>query len=180
MFGELFQFIKEVAELVWPFRIVPQYERACYYRCGHFWKVVGPGLKIVIPWFFDIYPVPVSKGIVGTGRCDITLADGRTLSFAATGEVRVVDPAIAVNEVDKYSQTAQELFASVVADELSRVDVDRLAPERRGRLHASIINALNTESATYGLEFSKLRFKSFVIVGKSLRLLIDQTQVDAW
>lgn len=180
MFGEIFAFIKEVVQLIWPFRIVAQYERGVYYRCGKFWKVVPPGLKLVIPWFFDIHPVPISKGIVGTGRLDITLKDGRFLSYAATGEVRVVDPNIAQNDVDKYETTAQELFASVLSDTLMEVDPDRLQPSRRGRLFNGILDTLNTEAATYGLEFSKLRFKSFVIVSRVMRLLIDQTSVDAW
>lgn len=169
--GEL---IIKVIELLWPFRIVAEYEEACYYRCGHFWKVVGPGCYMVIPWFFTLIEASTQSAIISTGRCDITLSDGRTLSFDATAWARVADTAKAINTVDDYKETSQEILASVLSDKLGEVDTDRLSASKRGRLFSDLRRWVADEAIEKGIEISKVRFKSFVLPPRTYRLLIDQ------
>lgn len=178
--GELVRLVIEIVQLIWPFRIVHQWERAGYYVFGRWWKEVGPGCWPVVPWFFEVREISTAQAIVGTGRLDITLADERMLSFAASANVRVVDTNLAINSVDEYRQTAQELLCAVLADELAKVETERFAPNRRSRLLSSLETALNAEAKEFGIEFSKVRFKSFVVVSRVLRLLIDQTTADTW
>lgn len=180
MFGEIFGFLRDSVQFIWPFRIVEEWERAGYYVCGRWWKEMGPGLKVVVPWFCTVRTVATVDAIVGTGRQDITLADGRTLSFAATAKAKVVDVNLALNSVDDYHETMQELLASVLADKIAQVDADRLSPEKRGRLFSDLRRWVSEEAGVYGIEISNVRFTSFVLNPKTLRLLIDQQMVAAW
>jgi regulator of protease activity HflC (stomatin/prohibitin superfamily) len=80
----------------------------------------------------------------------------------------------ALNEIDSFHESTKELIGSYLAEKLAEVDVDRLKPERRGRLIAALEKAVHDEAATYGIEIGEIRFTSFVTNVKMLRLLIDQ------
>lgn len=164
----------ELVKLLWPFRIVAEWEEACYYRFGKYWKTVGKGMYLVLPWFFSLHEVSIQPAIISTGRCDITLADGRELSFDATAWARVADTYKAINTVDDYRETSQEILASVMADKLGEVDPERLKPAKRGRLFSDLRKWVAEEAAEKGIEISKVRFKSFVFPKRTYRLLIDQ------
>ncbi len=178
--GELMRLIVDSIAYLWPFRIVRAWERAGYLVCGRWWKEVGPGLYLVVPFFMDVHSVSVAEAICGTQRQDITLSDGSTLSFQATCTAKIVDVRKAVCSVDDFASTTQELLASVLADKLAEVDADRLSPQKRTRLFSDLKRWVAEEAAGYGVEVSKVRFVSFVTNIKTHRLLIDQSSAAVW
>lgn len=178
--GELVKLIIDALQFAWPFRRVLQWERGGYLVCGRWWKEVGPGVYLVVPWFMDVTEISVAEAICGTARQDITLSDGSMLSFSATCTARVVDVKLAICSVDEYQTTTQELLASVLADKLAEVDAARLAHDKRGRLFADLKRWVAEEARGYGVEVSKVRFTSFVTNVKTHRLLIDQASPPVW
>jgi regulator of protease activity HflC (stomatin/prohibitin superfamily) len=170
----------EMCQLLWPFRIVKEWQRGGYMVCGKWWKEVGPGCYVVIPWFFDVQEVSMAGSRVGTGRQDLTLLDGSTLSFAATAWVQVREPKAAICDVDDYQATAQEDLTAILAGELAELDPDRLRPRRRGTLFKELETAVAKQHAKYGVESSQLAFSSFVLGAKMHRLLIDQHTPPQW
>jgi regulator of protease activity HflC (stomatin/prohibitin superfamily) len=178
--GDVLKTIVEWVQFLWPLRIVRQWERAGYYVLGRYWRDVGPGLYAICPWFTDIVAIPVVPAIIGTGRQDITMSDGANLSFAATATVRVTSVADALNAVDDYRETVQELIGSVLAEKLAEVDAERLAPERRTRLLGTLERALAKEAGEFGIEVTKLRFTSFVLNARTYRLLTEGGQIAQW
>lgn len=178
--GDFLRIVLDSIQFLWPFRLVKQWERGGYYVCGRWWRDIGPGVYPVVPWFTEVYEVGVAEAIVGTGRQDITLSDGTTCSFSAAATVRVIDVNLALNSVDTYTETMQELLAAVLADRLADVDAARLAPEKRKRLFADLERWVAAEALPYGLEVKRVRFTSFLTNVKAHRLLIDQSTASAW
>ncbi len=178
--GDLFRLVIDSIAYCWPFRLVRQWERAGYLVCGRWWKEVGPGVYLVIPFFMDVHVVSVAEAICGTQRLDVTLSNGSTLSFQATCTARVSDVRKAICNVDDFASTTQELLASVLADKLADVDADRLAPNKRGRLFADLKRWVAEEAATYGVDVSRVRFTSFVLTARTYRLLVDQSSAAVW
>lgn len=162
-----------VIKFLWPFRIVHQWERGGYLVCGVWKREVGPGLKVVIPWFCDVMTAPVVPALVGCAREDITTQNGTTLSFAATATARVVDVRLALTEVDDYHESTQELIGSFLAEQLGEADAGRLTPEKRKALFRTLQNKLAAEAAEWGVEITKLRFNSFVTNVPTFRLLTE-------
>lgn len=178
--SEFLKVLLEFFEFLWPLRRVEQWEKGGYYMFGRWVRTVGPGIWPIIPWFFDVRQVSVAEAIVGTGRQDITLSDRSMLSFAATATVQVKDVYSALNLVDAYTETMQELLASVLAEKLAEVDAIRLEPEKRGRLFADLRRWVAEEADQYGIEVKKVRFTSLIINARAHRLIIDQNQVASW
>jgi regulator of protease activity HflC (stomatin/prohibitin superfamily) len=177
---DLLRLLLDAIAYIWPFRIVYQYQRGCYYVLGRFWREIGPGLYPVIPWFTAVNEADVVEAIITTPRQDITLKDGSMLSFAASATLRVVNVRAALNEVDQYRETAQEAVAAVLAERLSQVDTERLEPDKRNRLLADLKKWVADEITPYGIEVSKLRFTSFIVNARAYRFIVDQANTAAW
>jgi hypothetical protein len=171
--NDFLRLILDSLEFAWPFRRVELFERALYTICGRWQWEVGPGIWPILPWFCDVDAVAMSKGIIGTPWVDITLQDGRLLSCKASAIVRVVNLGRAVNRVDAFMESSQELLHAVVADKLADVAAERLAPEGRRRLVGDLRRWVNAEAAEFGIEFADLRFTTFVINPRPYRILGD-------
>lgn len=177
MFESLFGFVRDTIQFIWPFRIVEQWERAGYYVCGHWWREMGPGLKAVVPWFCEVRNVSVQAHPVTTGRMDITLSDGSTLSFDATANMRVTDVNLALNAIDDCHHSTSTIVAAVLAGKLAEVDAARVAPDKRGRLFSDLHRWVNEETQEFGVAVEKIRFNSFVLNIRTYRLLTDSSVV---
>jgi regulator of protease activity HflC (stomatin/prohibitin superfamily) len=177
---DLFRLLIDAIAYVWPFRKISEWEHGCYYICGRYWKTLGRGVYPVVPWFFEIIEVSMVPAIIGTGRQDITLRDGRTLSFSATAWACVTDAAKATNGVDDYRETTQELLTSVLADKLVSVDAERLETEKRGRLLTDLQKWAQAEAEPFGIDISKVRFTSFVLGARTYRVITDQSVGVVW
>jgi regulator of protease activity HflC (stomatin/prohibitin superfamily) len=176
-------FLKALIDLIsfwWPGRRVEQWEVAGRYWKGQWVKQVGPGIYWIVPWFGDIKTISVATSLVGTGRQDFTLPDGKLLSFAATASLRVVDPYKALNSVDGYQESMQELLQSVAGDQLSREKVEQLDQSKRTFLLSRLKKKVVEEAAQYGIEVMSVSFTSFVTEARAYRLMIDQTQMQAF
>lgn len=178
--SEFLRLLLEFIEFLWPLRRVEQWEGGGYYLLGRWQAEVQPGVHWVIPWFMDVKTISKAEAIIGTGRKDITLSDGSLCSFAANATARVVNVNLALNKVDDYKETAQELLAAVVAERLAAVDAMRLTHEKRGRLFADLSRWVAEEAAEYGLEVRKVRFDSFMINVRAYRLINDQAVQSTW
>ena len=178
--AEFLRTLLQFIEFLWPLRRVEEWERGGYYVLGRWRAEVGPGAHWVIPWFGDVKTVSTAEAIIGTGRLDITLADGALLSFAASATVKVSDVYKALNAVDEYRETATELLSSVVADLFSEEPSASFAAGLRRGLQTRVRNALESQGEPYGLSFGRVRLTSCVVAPRAHRLLIDQTTGMAW
>ncbi len=178
--SDFLRLIGEWIEFLWPLRKVEQWERGLLYRNGRYVRELGPGIYPILPWFHDIKAWSVVPGILQTPRIDITAQDGTMVTLQVSATVRVVDLAQAVNTIDAYMETTQELITAVVAEKLAEVDAARLAPEKRGRLLADLRRWVAAEALEIGVDVSKLRFTTFVMNPRPFRLLGDAAAAAPW
>jgi regulator of protease activity HflC (stomatin/prohibitin superfamily) len=171
--GDFLRLIVEWIQYLWPFRKVQPHERALYTIFERWQWDIGPGIYLMIPYFFDVKSEPVVEALVQTPRIDITLSDGKHLSAQATGTVQVTDLFLALNKVDSYMESSQELLHAIVAEKLAEVDAVRLTSEKRGRLLSDLRRWVNEKAAHYGVEFTELRFTTFVFSPRTYRVISD-------
>lgn len=158
-------------EYLWPFRIVHQWEQGGYYVFGRMWKVVGPGCYVVVPFFTWLSEVSIVPYMVSTPRLDVTLLDGKNLSFYASAWAQVVDYNLAHNTVEDYALTTRELVEAVIADRLARVKPSRLEPENRADLLRDLTDWCNKETSEFGIQITKVRFSTFILNARTYRLV---------
>ena len=177
---DFLRLLGEWISFLWPLRKVQQWERGALYRFGRYKRELKPGIYPVVPWFYDVTAESVVPGIVQTPRLDLTAQDGTMVTVQLSATVRVVDLGKALNTVDAYMETVQELITAVLAEKLAEVDAQRLAPEKRGRLVSDLRRWIDQEAAEFGIEVTKPRFTTFVVNPRPFRLLGDNASVAPW
>lgn len=179
--GEFVRLILDLFTQLSPFRIIWQWEMGVYFVAGRYWRTVGPGLHLVVPYLCDVRRVLVVPEIYTTPLQTITLRDGSTLTYSASVTVVVTDPAAAFNRLGHYTETVVELAASVLSDGLADADPARFDPARgrRDKLLDDQRKAINGELEGYGLEVTALRLNNFARGVRTLRLLVDRAVLPA-
>lgn len=174
--GDLARILVEVLTLLWPVRLVHQWERGVRYVCGRYWSTVGPGAKLVLPWFTEVRVVPAVPSVWGTPLQTITLKDGKALSFSAMATIRVTDPALALNAVEEWPETTMETVSGVLADRLAEVESAEFSPayKRRAKLIEELRGEVNKATSAFGVEVEAIRFNNFMIGVRVYRLLNDR------
>lgn len=163
----------EILAAIWPLVSISTFQRGGYYLLGHYKAELAPGIYWRTPFFEQILEVSIAPAIASTPRLDLTLRNGELFSCAVSGWCQVVDTERALNSVDQFNESATEALAAVCAERLADVDSDRLKPENRKRLLGDLKKWVNEETLEFGVEFTKLRFVSYVPKPRNLRLMQD-------
>ena len=178
--SDFFRLLGEWIAFLWPLKKVDQWERGLRYRFGRYRRELSPGIYWATPWFAEIKAESVVPGIIQTPRLDLTLQDGTMVTVQLSATVRVVDLDKALNSVDAYMETAQELITAILAERLAEVDAQRLQPEKRPRLVSDLRRWLDQEAAEFGIAVTKPRFTTFVVNPRPFRLLGDNASAADW
>lgn len=181
--GEFLRVLLDSFAYLWPFRLVEQYERGVYYVCGRRVEIPrwmgGPDCKPGIPWpilpfFCEVRTVTTVRDVIATPIQTVTCRDGGTLTFSCTVSIEVEDANLAYNAVHQYAETVKEDVSAIMAEKLAEVEVDRFAPDARGRLVGGCRQALTAQLAAYGVRVTGLRLNNFVRNIPVGRLFNDQ------
>lgn len=185
MLSDFLKLLLDFIEVLWPLRRLDAWEGGVYLVNGKVAvpprfltgfklltsPVVGPGVWGRIPWFIDVVGCSTAYGIANTGRIDIEARDGRILSLSASAKCRVIDVQKSVVGVHEHERSMQEILAGAISEYMSEIELDRLAPDKRGALNTYLTKHVKKEAAEFGIEVEWVRFTTFVTKVKIIRLL---------
>ena len=174
MIGDLVQKFIEFIREFWPVYICNEWERAVILRGGKFWRVVGPGIYLVVPFFWEFRPESTVRTTYVTGLQTIDTKDGGSLTFSASVQLEVVDLRLAMLTVNEYDKTALEDIGALLSDTLMRSKAEQLEPENRTDLLAKCRKKIDEEVSVYGLRVLTLRFNNYMRNMRVYRLFNDQ------
>lgn len=178
--GDFLRVLLDSIQFLWPVGRIQPWERGLYIVCGRWVWEVGPGIYPLLPWFVEVRAENAVLALISTPRQDITLTDGKMLTFASTANVKVTNLRKAYLDVERYHETAQENIAAVLAEKLAEVDAARVTADKRGRLLSDLKRWVNDETQIYGVTVEKLRFTTFVVNARTVRLLQETGAPAVW
>lgn len=181
MLADLLNTLVQIAAYIWPFRIINQWERGLYTIFGRiYFRELGPGLYPVIPWFCDVKEIPVSWDYVESGRLDLIIKDGRTLSCEIIAKMRVVQLQVAWVAFHDYEIDRRKMLRAVVSTALREADAERFEPARRGRLlGSSLLKAVQDGAAPIGCEVETVDVTTFILGARTYRLITESASTGA-
>lgn len=163
--GDLFKLVVDTLSVFWPFRLVHDWEAGLYYACGRCVGVVGPGVKLVVPWFCDVVPVSLVPDVFLTPLKSVTNREGRQVSYSCSVTFRVTDPRAAYRKLTDYKESVIEIVNGVLSDGV------RQTTDLTGSLLEPLRVSINHALEPYGLTVDALRLDNFVVDAPTLRLL---------
>jgi regulator of protease activity HflC (stomatin/prohibitin superfamily) len=160
--GTLFAFAFLVYVIVNIFRIVPQYERLVIYRLG---KLIhkpgghGPGLVIVLPVIDQVKRVSIRTVAIDVPPQDIITKDNVSLQVNAVLYYRVIDPELAMNEVEDYIYATGQLAQTTLRSVCGQMELDELLGQRE-EINHRLQNLLDAQTEPWGIKVANVELKN--------------------
>lgn len=189
MLADFLNTLLQFFEYLWPLKVIRPWERGLYIVCGRVvtpWRWVAfsfrplpsaelpPGLYLAFPFFVDVHQVGIAWDFVKSGRLDLTIKDGSTLSCAAVAKMKVVDCALAYLSYHDYDIDRVAMLQATVSEILVEAEPEKFSPEKRGKLLGkSLLKEVREAAAKMGMEVESVQVTTFILHSRTLRLLSD-------
>jgi regulator of protease activity HflC (stomatin/prohibitin superfamily) len=158
-------------------RIVPQQNAWVIERLGKFYRVLEPGLNLIVPFFDRVaykhslkeYPLDVAEQVCIT-RDNTQLAVDGIIYF------QVVDPRLASYGSSNYVQAITQLAQTALRSVIGKMELDKTF-ESRDEINHTVVSVLDEAGRTWGIKVLRYEIKSLTPPEAILRSM--QAQITA-
>lgn len=158
--------------------IVPEYERAVVFRLGRMLPdTKGPGVVFAF-WPIDrLRRVSLRTVTLDVPPQDIITRDNVTVSVNAVVYFRVLDPRLAIVEVENYLYATSQLAQTTLRSVLGEADLDDLLAERE-KLNARLQDILDKQTDRWGIKVSMVEIKAVDLPQEMRRAMSKQAEAE--
>jgi regulator of protease activity HflC (stomatin/prohibitin superfamily) len=156
-------------------KVVPEYERAVFFRLGHLRGAKGPGLIIVVPLIDRIVRVGLRIVALEIPVQELVTKDNVTVRVNGVTYYVVRDPIKAVVSVQDYQFATAQVSQVTLLTVLRQVDLDSLLREREaigGRLRTLI----DAATEPWGVEVRMVEIKDVELPEQMRRAMAREAE----
>ncbi|MCW8994707.1 MAG: slipin family protein [Psychromonas sp.] len=166
-----------IALLMSMFRVLREYERGVVFFLGRFYQVKGPGLVILIPVIQQMVRVDLRTIVLDVPTQDLITRDNVSVKVNAVVYFRVVDPKMAINNVESYFEATSQLSQTTLRSVLGQHELDELLAERE-RLNKDIQVILDKQTDNWGIKIATVEVKHVDLDDSMIRALAKQAEAE--
>ena len=159
------------------FKILREYERAVVFFLGRFQSVKGPGLIVLIPFVQKMEKVDLRIVTLDVPSQDVISQDNVTVHVSAVVYFRVVDPELAINQVENYYVATSQLAQTTLRSVLGRHDLDEMLSERE-KLNIDIQKILDSQTESWGVKVANVEIKHIDLDESMVRAIARQAEAE--
>lgn len=163
--------------LVSSFRILREYDRGVIFLLGRYYKVKGPGLIIVVPFFQQMVKVDLRTIVWDIPTQDLITRDNVSVKVNAVLYFRVVDAQKAIINVEDFMEATGQLAQTTLRSVLGQHELDELLAERE-RLNADVQEILDTQTDGWGIKVSNVEIKHVDLDESMIRAIAKQAEAE--
>jgi regulator of protease activity HflC (stomatin/prohibitin superfamily) len=158
--------------------ILPEYERGVIFRLGRLLpEAKGPGLILVFRPIDRIVRVSLRTVTLDVPPQDVITRDNVTVSVNAVVYFRVIDPRLAVVEVENYLYATSQLAQTTLRSVLGEAELDDLLAERE-RLNNRLQEILDKHTDPWGIKVSMVEIKAVDLPQEMRRAMSKQAEAE--
>jgi regulator of protease activity HflC (stomatin/prohibitin superfamily) len=159
-------------------KILPEYERGVIFRLGRLLsKAKGPGLALVFFPIDRMVRVSLRTVTMDVPPQDVITRDNVTVSVNAVVYFRVIDPRLAIVEVENYLYATSQLAQTTLRSVLGEVELDELLSERE-KLNARLQDILDKQTDRWGIKVSLVEIKAVDLPQEMRRAMSRQAEAE--
>jgi regulator of protease activity HflC (stomatin/prohibitin superfamily) len=166
-----------LAFLLSAIKILLEYERGVIFMLGRFYKVKGPGIFLVIPIIQQMVKVDLRTIVMDVPTQDVISRDNVSVKVNAIVFFRVVDPAKAIIQVEKYYDATSQKAQTTLRSVLGQHELDEMLAERE-RLNADIQAILDQQTDAWGVKVSNVEIKHVDLDESMIRAIARQAEAE--
>jgi regulator of protease activity HflC (stomatin/prohibitin superfamily) len=173
-----FLLIIAVAALVSGIKILKEYERAVVFRLGRMVGARGPGLVYVIPGIEKmVVKLDLRTVTMDIPPQDVITRDNVSVKVNAVLYFRVIDPNLAVREVENYLFATSQLAQVTLRSVCGQGELDELLSERE-KINTRIQDILDRQTDPWGIKVVLVELKHIDLPQEMQRAMAKQAEAE--
>jgi regulator of protease activity HflC (stomatin/prohibitin superfamily) len=164
-----------VLVMVSALKVIPEYERAVFFRLGHLKGAKGPGLIIVLPWFDRIVRVGLRTVALEIPNQELVTKDNVTVNVNGVTYYVVRDPVKAVLSVEDYQFATAQVSQVTLLTVLRQVDLDALLRERE-TIGSRLRTLIDAATEPWGVEVVMVEIKDVQLPEQMRRAMAREAE----
>ncbi len=166
-----------VAALVSGIKILKEYERGVVFRLGRMVGARGPGMIYVIPGIEKMVKLDLRTVTMDIPPQDVITRDNVSVKVNAVLYFRVVDPNLAVREVENYLFATSQLAQVTLRSVCGQGELDELLSERE-KINSRIQDILDRQTDPWGIKVVLVELKHIDLPQEMQRAMAKQAEAE--
>jgi regulator of protease activity HflC (stomatin/prohibitin superfamily) len=158
-------------------RVLREYQRGVVFRLGRLRPLRGPGLVALIPLVDRMVRVDLRTVTLTIPPQEVITRDNVPARVNAVAYFRVVDPRLAITEVEAYPVATSQIAQTTLRSVLGRADLDSLLAER-DQLNKSLRQIIDEQTEPWGIKVTTVEIKDVEIPEAMQRAMARQAEAE--
>jgi regulator of protease activity HflC (stomatin/prohibitin superfamily) len=158
-------------------RVLREYERGVVFRLGRLMDQRGPGLILLVPPIDRMVRVSLRTITLAVPPQEIITQDNVPARVTAVAYYRVVDPNLAVTEVEDFQSATLQIAQTTLRSVLGGADLDTLLSER-DRLNDNLQQIIDTQTEPWGIKVTMVEIKDVEIPDRMQHAIARQAEAE--
>jgi regulator of protease activity HflC (stomatin/prohibitin superfamily) len=158
-------------------RILREYERGVIFRLGRLIAQKGPGLILLIPIIDKMVRVDLRTVTLNVPPQEVISKDNVTVRVNAVAYFRVIDPNMAITEVENYLLATSQIAQTTLRSVLGKAELDALLGERE-RLNIELQQIIDEQTEPWGVKVSTVEVKDVELPQDMQRVIARQAEAE--
>src|SRR3990167_7568394 len=158
-------------------KIIDQYERGVVLTLGSFSGILGPGLRVVIPFLQRLIRVDLRITTADIPKQEVITKDNVPAGINAVVYFQVEKPDDAVLKIQNYAYAATQYSQTALRDVIGGVELDTLLTERE-QLAEQIKKLVDKETAGWGINVTAIKMQDIEMPADMKRTMAKQAEAE--
>jgi regulator of protease activity HflC (stomatin/prohibitin superfamily) len=159
-------------------KILREYERGVIFRLGRLLShPKGPGVILVFAPIDRIVRISLRVDTIEVPPQDVVTKDSVTVKVNAVIFFRVIDPRLAVVEVNNFLYATSQLAQTTLRSVLGEAELDELLSQRE-KLNLRLQSILDQHTAPWGVKVSMVEVKQVDLAEQMIRAIARQAEAE--
>ncbi len=158
-------------------RVVYEYKRALKFRFGKYIGILKPGFRWIIPLIETIQIVDIRVITINVVSQEVMTEDNVPCSIDGVVFFKIMDPEMAVLEVEEYKFAITQLSQAALRDVCGKVELDTILSKRE-EMGKNIKNIVEVETKEWGIEIIDVKIKDIQLPENMKRMMANQAEAE--
>lgn len=158
-------------------RVLKEYERGVVFTLGRYSKVVGPGVIFLIPGLQQMVRLEIRTKVLDVPPQDVISKDNVSVRVNAVVYFKVMEPNLAVIQVENYIQAVSQLAQTTLRSVLGEHELDEMLSQR-GTINESLQTILDVNTDPWGIKVSHVEIKHVDVDESMVRAIARQAEAE--
>jgi len=158
-------------------RIVFEYKRALKFRFGKYVGTLKPGFRWIIPLIETIQIVDIRVITINVVSQEVMTEDNVPCSIDGVVFFKIIDPEMAVLEVEEYQFAITQLSQAALRDVCGKVELDTILSKRE-ELGKNIKSIVEVETKEWGIDIIDVKIKDIQLPENMKRMMANQAEAE--